>query len=285
MDYLVEDLGPQARVLDLGAGGGSFNYSATLAKVLAIDLDFPKTPPPSNARRILAVALRLPLRSASVDAVVCNHTLEHFEDLAAVLGELGRVLRPGGMLWAAVPDGYSIDDRLYRYIFDGGGHVNQFRFEDFLQVVEREAGVRAEASKGLNSGFVYLYPPQVEKLPFYSQRARRLAELPPKWLRRASVLLNYLARTLEKAGWRGLSRYGWGVVFRRFDDRSGEPPRRGARLSTQPEYWNVCCHCGAGNPAPKLRPYLKRVFLWVKIYRCPGCGQANLFSHPPRRSS
>nr|CAA9213317.1 hypothetical protein AVDCRST_MAG63-92 [uncultured Armatimonadetes bacterium] len=50
---------------------------------------------------VVADVRRLPFRAGSFDAVVSNSTLDHFErreDLAASLGELGRVLRDGGDL-------------------------------------------------------------------------------------------------------------------------------------------------------------------------------------------
>lgn len=283
MEDLVRNLGPEGRVLDLGAGGGSFSYAATRAVVLAIDLDFPAVPAPDNARRLKAGAQRLPLADAAIDVVVCNHTLEHFEGLDGVLAEIGRVLKPDGLLWAAVPDGFSLDDRLYRYVFEGGGHLNQFRFSEFVERVEKGARVAARTSKGLNTGFVYLNPPDPAKLPYFPPRAQRLGRIRPSWLRAGLVGLNYLARSLEKAGWRGLSRYGWGVVFQRLDeaDRSTDSIAHRRRLSTRPEEWNVCCRCGAGHPDESLRPGLRRVFLWLKCYRCPLCGQRNLYSRPP----
>jgi 2-polyprenyl-6-hydroxyphenyl methylase/3-demethylubiquinone-9 3-methyltransferase len=52
-------------------------------------------------RGLLPVAAdvgRLPVRDASVDVVAAGEILEHVEDLAAVVAELCRVLRPGGLL-------------------------------------------------------------------------------------------------------------------------------------------------------------------------------------------
>ena len=40
---------------------------------------------------------RLPQPSASFDTVVCVDVLEHVSDLGAVIAEIGRVLRPGGL--------------------------------------------------------------------------------------------------------------------------------------------------------------------------------------------
>ena len=42
------------------------------------------------------------LGAASFDAVLCAFAIEHHRDLAAILGELCRVLRPGGALLLAV---------------------------------------------------------------------------------------------------------------------------------------------------------------------------------------
>lgn len=46
----------------------------------------------------------LPLAAGSYDAVVASSVLEYVADVDAVLGELARVLRPGGVLLATVPD-------------------------------------------------------------------------------------------------------------------------------------------------------------------------------------
>src|SRR5205823_6534920 len=73
---------------------------------------------------LCADSSRIPLADKSVDAVVCNHTMEHFPNYEQTLVEIDRVLRDEGFLWIAIPNGYSFDDALYRLIFSGGGHVN-----------------------------------------------------------------------------------------------------------------------------------------------------------------
>jgi SAM-dependent methyltransferase len=45
------------------------------------------------------------LPDASVDAVLCHLALMLFEPVGPVLAEIGRILRPGGMLAAVVPGG------------------------------------------------------------------------------------------------------------------------------------------------------------------------------------
>jgi SAM-dependent methyltransferase len=45
-----------------------------------------------------------PLRDSSLDFVVCNHVLEHVANPVRLIGELFRVLRPGGHAVIAIPD-------------------------------------------------------------------------------------------------------------------------------------------------------------------------------------
>jgi SAM-dependent methyltransferase len=75
------------------------------SEVVGIDVS---TPVVESARRrhprltvLTADVRRLPFASGTFDAILSNSTLDHFPsegDLAAALGELARVLRPGGRL-------------------------------------------------------------------------------------------------------------------------------------------------------------------------------------------
>jgi SAM-dependent methyltransferase len=92
------------RVLDVGCGEGQISRLARslpgVDRVVGVD--------PTWAQLRLAAArgggvglaragaARLPLRDGAVDAVVACLVLEHVEELDAALGEVGRVLAPGG---------------------------------------------------------------------------------------------------------------------------------------------------------------------------------------------
>ena len=55
----------------------------------------------NSSRCVAADVRRLPFRSGSIDIVLSNSTLDHFEaaeDLEISIGELARVLKPGGLL-------------------------------------------------------------------------------------------------------------------------------------------------------------------------------------------
>ena len=97
----------QARVLDLGCGGGHVAYAVAphVAEVVAYDLsaDMLAVVARSAAERGLAnlrteqgPAERLPFADASFDMVLTRFSAHHWRDFDAGLREAARVLRPGG---------------------------------------------------------------------------------------------------------------------------------------------------------------------------------------------
>ena len=277
MDELLADLSATARVLDLGAGPGSFTYASTAAKVVAVDVAFPEGSQPSWGR-VIASSEQLPFKDSSLEAVVCNNALEHFEKLPESLGEIGRIIKKKGALWVAVPDGSLLDDRLYRFLFEGGGHVNRFSLRSLIESVEFASGLRAKSYQKLHSGFVYLNPPDPLKLPHYPGRALFLGRIPPPLLKLLLRWFNYLIRLLARLLRLNLAQYGWGVVFTK-KARPGLPSRV-AELESVASPFNVCFSCGAGSLPSAITPSLRRFLLW-RFYRCPKCGEKNVFVKQP----
>jgi len=99
-----------ARILEVGCGTGAIlaELPAT-ARRFGIDID-PLVLPEArrhapSARLSCADALCLPLKSASVDAVLCHFLLLWVSDPVQALREMRRVTRPGGVVMAfAEPD-------------------------------------------------------------------------------------------------------------------------------------------------------------------------------------
>ena len=276
MDELVRNLPTLAKILDLGAGGGSFSYASTPAQVVAIDLAFPAQRQ-SCLGPVVAAAERLPLKDQSMDVVICNHTLEHFTELGGALQEINRILKTRGHLWAAVPNGFSFDDRLYRLVFRGGGHVNQFSLQSFVETLESGTELRALYYKVLHSGLVYLNPPLPEKLPHYPRRARALGSIPPGMLHVFLRYMNYLVRFMDRHCHSQLSHYGWAVVLRREEAQKLAKQTDTTNLKSREEDINVCFSCGTGHPESILVKILRTYRFW-KAYQCPSCGTTNLFT-------
>ena len=89
-------------VLDVGCGTGDFARELRRAgrRSLGVDLSFGMLAAARSggAPLVQADAAALPLRSGTADGVVSGFAVRNFADLAGVLDELSRVLRPGGRL-------------------------------------------------------------------------------------------------------------------------------------------------------------------------------------------
>jgi SAM-dependent methyltransferase len=96
---LAHGWSPGARpiVADIGSGGGWAARHLKDADVIAFDLLEVSTPPPALGVR--ADMRKLPLRSASVDAVLYGASM-HYAPIADAVSEASRVLRPGGLMVA-----------------------------------------------------------------------------------------------------------------------------------------------------------------------------------------
>jgi SAM-dependent methyltransferase len=125
-----------ARLLDVGCGtGGNSLALAPFGRVVGVDrasnaLCLGRERP--YASRVCADALHLPFRPASFDAVVALDLLEHLDDDLAGIVELGRVLRPGGLLVAFVP----ALDILWSYNDDFSHHRRRYTRGQFRARLE-----------------------------------------------------------------------------------------------------------------------------------------------------
>lgn len=95
-------------VVDLGCGTGHAALALAgrwpRARVIAVDIapgmlrEVARHDGTTRIERLCADALALPLPNASVDIVFCNLMLQWCDDLDAAFAEIGRVLRPRGVL-------------------------------------------------------------------------------------------------------------------------------------------------------------------------------------------
>ncbi len=124
---------PERRVLDVGAGSGTFSnrlaargFEVTSTDVTDEALEVLRTRVAGAVAR--ADATSLPFPSGSFDAIVLGEVLEHVEDDAGALSEAARVLRAEGILALSVPRNpawYSKSDRW-------AGHVRRYTREALL---------------------------------------------------------------------------------------------------------------------------------------------------------
>jgi len=130
--FLLED----EAALELGAGYGEFSRFIRAREKWALDVNPELTAHwPEDVRPLIQSALKgLPFAPASLGNVVASNFFEHFliEDCESILGEVGRVLKPGGRLLVIQPNfrlepGRYYDDYTHKTPFTDVG------FTDFLR--------------------------------------------------------------------------------------------------------------------------------------------------------
>jgi 2-polyprenyl-3-methyl-5-hydroxy-6-metoxy-1,4-benzoquinol methylase len=135
--------GPGRRVLDLGCRDGALTRTyAAGNEVVGVDAD----------REALAEAAKLEiethwadldepldLEDDSFDVVVAGELLEHLRDPHRLVGQVRRVLRPGGTFVASVPNAYRLKRRLLflagRAPDDDPTHLHMFSPADVRELL------------------------------------------------------------------------------------------------------------------------------------------------------
>ena len=203
---------------------------------------------------VAADAARMPFAAGSFDAVISNHSLEHFVELEATVREIKRVMRPGGALYVAVPDATTLTDRIYRWLGRGGGHVNAFRSPaDVIGVVERLTGLSHRGTRPLISSLSFLNAHN-----FTSRPPRKIALFAFGNEHFLAVLI-WCLKAIDRAFGSRRVTTGGRSISERADARPGEV------------WTNVCVRCGAGHPEERLPAR-------GLSYLCPQCSGWNLRS-------
>ena len=92
-----------SRVLDAGAGEGQYRAMFNGLFRVGVDLGVGDESWDYTGLDIVGDLHALPLKDASMDAVVCTVTMEHLHSPWIAIGEMGRAVRPGGTGFFVVP--------------------------------------------------------------------------------------------------------------------------------------------------------------------------------------
>jgi len=227
---------PSAYVLDLGAGAGTFPYGKFQSRIFALDIDRSIRAHKSLAGRLaLADAAALPFSGDVFDIVVANFVFEHFISPDVVLKEIQRTLKTGGLLYIAVPNSASWEDKLFRLLGGHKLHVQAYTFHSILKLIYQNTCFKLSSFADWPPGFTYLSSDPM---------GRPLRRFMLRLLRRLRPLMQRFTR--KDSGYVLLLRNGRALGYRRVT--------------------HTCAYCGAGvtidEPAPKK-------------WQCLQCNQIN----------
>jgi ubiquinone/menaquinone biosynthesis C-methylase UbiE len=166
--------------LDVGCGAGTYTRWLVDQGVRATGIDY-SLPTLLKARErsapstsfCAADAVHLPFRDATFDGVLCFGLLQAVSDSAPVVGELARVLKPGGALWIDALNRGGIAAQVSRARRRLRGRPMHLRYESpaVLAGILREAGFENVARHWLP-----MVPSRIAMLqPLIESRAARFA--------------------------------------------------------------------------------------------------------------
>jgi SAM-dependent methyltransferase len=158
VDFERLELHDGHRMLDMGCGGGRHAFAAMRRGAVVIALDYDaaelkdvraviggmteagELPSPAPGGQVNGDALVLPFPDGAFDRVIAAEVLEHIWADERAIGELVRVVRPGGRLAVTVPTRFPerVCWALDRHYHDTpGGHIRIYRQGDLEAKLER----------------------------------------------------------------------------------------------------------------------------------------------------
>ncbi len=153
--YLNKNNCSSRLILDVGGGTSHYKYIFEPSCYKYIPLDISQKP----NLEIIGAAQKLPIKPSIFDIVLCVEVLEHIYETYDVLGELNRILKPGGYLVLAVPFiiGYHDAIDFYRFTEDA---LNRLLIESGFKIIKinKRGGIFS-----CLAGIIFQLPTQVFK--------------------------------------------------------------------------------------------------------------------------
>jgi len=202
-------------ILDVGSSSGYVlrEIQRSLPNAALIGSDYLLLPLLTLAKRMPKLAilqfdlLRCPLPDDCVDAVTALNVLEHIDEDEEALGQIHRILRPGGVTHIEVPAGPGLFDIYDEQLL----HRRRYRLRDLAAMVRR---VGFEVLRKTHLGFVafpafWLVKKRNRQLLSLSYtRKREIVAAQIRGSRESKILANCL--TLERFFGRTIT-YPWGI--------------------------------------------------------------------------
>jgi ubiquinone/menaquinone biosynthesis C-methylase UbiE len=149
LDIGAGDCSKAARVLEAARGAELYAVDPSEKKIAAAERERPQV------RSSVAGAESLPFPDSHFDKAYSTMAMHHFADLDKALGEIARVLRPGGLyvIWEVEP--HSVLGRLFSFFGRFMGESMQIMTrEELLARLKQAKGLQVTSSIGLGSTYL-----------------------------------------------------------------------------------------------------------------------------------
>lgn len=167
------EIAPGSRVLDAGAGEGRFKHLFSHMRYTGVDLAVGDATWDYSGLDAINTLDRLCFADATFDAVIFTQVMEHLPEPSAVVGELARILRPGGLLILVAPQSWhehQIPYDFFRYTSYGIRHLLE------------KHGLCVTRMQALGGYFWYLSF-QLQQLPYWTFSRNQVGRSLPIYLR------------------------------------------------------------------------------------------------------
>lgn len=184
--YLVGryQLHPGQKLLDVGCGRGEFLRGFIRCGMSGYGVDQSKAAttvcPEAEVKHVDMEHERLPYADNTFDVVFSKSVLEHFYYPERLVQEMRRILKPGGLIIAMVPDWEAI----YRIFYEDFSHRSPFMVSSLRDIllISGFASVQAEKFRQL---------PLLWKQPWLIPFSVLLAAVTPRWLGKHSKTVRF----------------------------------------------------------------------------------------------
>jgi len=102
-DKLNPYLDPSWSIVDFGCSAGQITANLRVREKVGVEINEPAVRMARDVQGLHVVGSLDELPNSTYDAVVTHHVLEHVPEAFAILGNVARVLKPGGRLIIVVP--------------------------------------------------------------------------------------------------------------------------------------------------------------------------------------
>ncbi|MCX6647123.1 MAG: class I SAM-dependent methyltransferase [bacterium] len=281
-DELTASLPAGSKVLDIGCGSGSFNYSARPdIEIHCCDI-LPPSPVPAlpNVQYRQVSADSLDYQPGSFDLLIMNFVLEHTEKPAHIIKLAHSILKSDGVLYISVPIASHYEDRSFRaydrflkiltlHPFDRIEHFQHFS-ENKIFSIAIESGFTPIAKSLVPAGFGWIYGniEGLSKTPGIKSRVKLS-------LCRWNLFLADIWLKFNHALYSNDPRYGANILctFRKSPSPPSDPIRSIIQNLSARHFTHSCGHCGL---PINIQDCETRRKSGVTQWKCPRCGNLNI---------